>query len=502
MNNENRQVVFIMTDSTRFDWIGCYGNSNIKTPCIDKLSKSGVRFNKAYTCQPVCGPARSAIFTGLYPHSNGSWANSMPLGANVKTIGQRLSDNDIHTAFIGKWHLDGGDYFGNGICPDGWDSDYWYDMRNYLYELSPEQREKSRVSKTCFEDGGITEDFTFGHQCANRALDFLEKFHGEDFFLTVSFDEPHDPFLCPEPYASMYNDYELPKAPNIWDNLENKPESQKYWAGNLLNQDKDALKLKPSIFLGCNSFVDYEIGRVIDAVEKFAPSAMIIFTSDHGDAQLSHSIHGKGASIYDEISRIPLIIKGGAFAPSPKNTVTDNLVSHINIVPTIMEYFNIPIPKILEGKSILNSIKDPNIPTNDEVFVEFGRYEIDHDGFGGFQLMRAVITDKYKMAIHLLDNTDELYDVENDCFDMVNLINSPDLENVRDELHDKILNFMNVTRDPFRGYQWANRPFRKNPKLPSWEVDGYTRQREVEENEPHQLDYSNGLEIKNTTRLK
>ena len=127
-----RQIVFIMTDTTRWDMVGCYGYPDMKTPELDKLASEGVRYNKAYSCQPVCGPARSAIFTGRFPHSNGSFTNCVPLWANVKTIGEYLQPAGISTAYIGKWHLDGGDYFGNGVCPAGYDKDYWYDMRCYL----------------------------------------------------------------------------------------------------------------------------------------------------------------------------------------------------------------------------------------------------------------------------------------------------------------------------------------------------------------------------------
>ena len=140
-----------MTDTTRKDMLCCYGDSRMITPNLDKLAAQGVRFENAYTTQPVCGPARSALFTGLFPHSNGSIANSVPLGDNVKTVGQRLRDNGINCGYIGKWHLDGSDYFGNGICPDGWDSRYWYDMRTYLEELSEDERVRSRQPDSSFE---------------------------------------------------------------------------------------------------------------------------------------------------------------------------------------------------------------------------------------------------------------------------------------------------------------------------------------------------------------
>ncbi|HOQ29474.1 MAG TPA: sulfatase-like hydrolase/transferase, partial [Armatimonadota bacterium] len=90
--SQTQQVVLIMTDTQRFDMLGCYGNPDMRTPCLDRLAAGGVRFDRAYTCQPVCGPARSALFTGTFPHSNGMWSNSMALGDNVKTIGQRLRD--------------------------------------------------------------------------------------------------------------------------------------------------------------------------------------------------------------------------------------------------------------------------------------------------------------------------------------------------------------------------------------------------------------------------
>lgn len=495
---KNRKIVLIMTDTQRWDMLGCYGNKDMKTPNLDRLASHGMRFNRAYTTQPVCGPARSAIFTGTYPHSNGSWGNSMPLGDNVKTIGQRLSDNGFHTAYIGKYHLDGGDYFGLGRCPDGWDPNYWYDMRNYLEELTEEERLKSRDVKI-MEMEGVTEDFTFGHRCSNRAIDFLKNHSDEDFFLVVSYDEPHHPFLCPEPYASMYKDYEFPKSKNVWDTLENKPEHQRIWAGDSLYDDKDSLKIKSRFFFGCNSFVDYEIGRVMDAIDKYAPDALVIYTSDHGDSLHSHSITSKGPAMYDEICRIPFIVRWPGV--TPEGSVTDNLVSHIDIVPTILEAAGLNIPKILEGKSIVKTLKDPKVKTNDEIFIEFSRYEIDHDGFGGFQPIRAVFDGRYKLVINLL-TTDELYDLQEDPGEMNNLINSEEHISIRNSLHDKILDWMNRTRDPFRGYYWERRPWRTDARPATWDYTGYTRQRENEEYEPRQLDYDTGLEMKEAVRPK
>lgn len=497
MKTKKRQIVLLMTDSTRQDMIGCYGNAQMHTPNLDALAESGVRYDNAYSCQPVCGPARSALFTGMYPHSNGSFGNCIALGANVKTIGQRLTDNGIHTAYIGKWHLDGGDYFGLGICPEGWDRAYWYDMRCYLEELTEEERVASRKKETSRKN--IPADFTFGHRCADRAVDFLEKYGEEDYFLTVSLDEPHDPGLCPEPYASMFDEYEFPKSPNIWDTLEGKPLYQQIWAGANRCSDRDKVKIKVPGFFGCNAFADAELGRVLDSVRKNSPDALVIYTSDHGDALESHCLYAKGPVMYNEIARVPLLIAGPGV---PAGAVDKNPVSHINLPALIMEYMGLPVPRCFEGESLLREVYNPQIRINDYVVTEFTRYEIDHDGFGGIQMMRGIFDGRCKLAVHLLDPVDEFYDQETDPYEMENRIGEERYDQEKIRLHRLLLDWMNQTRDPFRGYQWEHRPWRTDLGAPTWACSGMTRQRENEEYEPRQLDYSTGLPMRESVRKK
>ena len=492
-----KQIVFLMTDTTRKDMLGCYGNSAMKTPNLDRLAAEGIRYENAYTCQPVCGPARSAIFTGTFPHTNGMVTNSVPLGANVKTIGQRLRDNNIECGYIGKWHLDGGDYFGLGRCPEGWNPEYWYDMKCYLDELTDEERLRSRNSQESYRED-FSETFTYAHRCSDRALRFIDTYKEQDFFLTVSYDEPHGPCLCPAPYNTMYDGFKFESNPSFQDDLSKKPLMQQLWAGKNLNASEDEIN-RPSkslsLFLGCNSYVDYEIGRVLEQINKLVPDAMVIFTSDHGDMLGAHRLSAKNSAVYKEVANIPLLIRGGA-----KNCVCHAPASHIDLAPTIMEYFGLPIPKLLEGKSMLSQIEDPSVSVNDVVFTEFTRYEIDHDGFGGLQIMRAATSSRYKLVIHLLDS-DEFYDLEADPYEVNNLIFDGNYEEVRNELHDKLLAHMNDTRDLYRGYQWKMRPWRKGVS-PTWSNDGYTRQRENEEYEPRQLDYDTGLPMEAAVRKK
>ena len=493
----NKKVILIMTDTQRTDMLGCYGAGDMRTPNLDRLAGEGIRFDQAYTTQPVCQPARSAIFTGSYPHSCAGWSNCMGLSDNVQNIGRRLTDHGVHAAYIGKWHLDGGDYFGLGRCADGWDPDYWYDMRNYLDELTPEERYLSRQTES-MEKYDIREEFTYGHRCSDRAIDVLKNHSNrdQDYLLVVSYDEPHGPFLCPRRFWEPYENHEFHRKANLLDTLENKPEHHRLWAGDdYMAATRPGFSMNFKYYLGCNTFVDHEIGRVLDAIDTYAEDAVVIYTSDHGDMLYSHSLTQKGPAMYEEITHIPLIIKGfgkGLADPHP--------VSHINLAPTIFDVFGIPKAKTFEGGSIYQELLTGQ-RTNDYVFMEFGRYEVDHDGFGGYQPIRCAYDGRFKLVINLM-GTDEFYDLREDPQEMENLIQDPSLRTHRERLHQALLDNMYDTRDPFRGYYWEDRPWNRIREYRTWDSRLMTRQRENEEYEPRQLDYGTGLPITKAVRKK
>jgi uncharacterized sulfatase len=494
-NGLARQAIVILGESVRYDMLNCNVQTGLKTPNLDRIAVQGVCFDRAYNCQPVCAPARSSLWTGLYPHTNGVWGNSMALGNTTHTIGQRLTDKGIHCAFIGKWHLSGTDYFDSGRPAEGWDKDYWYDMRDYLSELSPADRIRSRDHATG-NDPSWTADFCFGHRCTNRALDFLEKHKNEDFLLVVSYDEPHGPSLCPIEFTEMYKDYTFPSNPNINDDLRNKPEEQRVWAKPRMDHSQPPIH--NSQFFGSHTFIDSEIGRVLEVVENHTPGAMILYTSDHGVFLESHRLTDKGPAMYDEITRVPFM----AMWPGhiPKNVRSSSLVSHIDLSGTLMEFFGFELPKTLEGGSILPLLEDPTAVVHKEVFIEWGRYEVDHDGFGAYQPIRCICDGHYKLAINLM-TTDELYDLQADPSELVNLINSERHAVIRNDLHDRLLNWMNDSRDPFRGYYWGRRAWRADFPV-AWDNAGYTRQREDDGYLPRELDYDTGLTMTAATRPK
>lgn len=482
-----RQAVLFLIDTQGANCVGCYQPElALGTPNLDRLAAGGVRFDRAYTCSPVCGPARSAIFTGLYPHSNGVLGNDMAPHLDLPTLGQRLQAAGFATGYVGKWHLDGTDYFGDGRCPPGWDPSIWFDGRNYLEALPDDRaRQLSRrpLGPEEVKAHRITSEFTHAHQIADRAMEFIRRNRDRDFFLVVSIDEPHQPWICPEPFASAFEDFKFP-VPNADDPLTDKPRSQREWAQHtraawepsMVREAGQAWLRHPRHF-ACNSFSDHQVGRVIAAIERETPEAMVVYTSDHGDMFGSHQLHGKGPCMYEEIARIPLIVKWPAHAPV--GVVSGGSVSHIDLAPTFLDYFGVAIPDLLQGRSLLPQIRRPDTRVNENVFIEFNRFEIDHDGFGAFAPIRAVFDGRHKLIVNLLDR-DELYDLVDDPLELKNLIGEPGHASVRDALHGEIVAWMNRTRDPLRGPHWSRRPWKGGENFGStW--GGPTRPRPFDE---------------------
>jgi uncharacterized sulfatase len=497
-----RQAIFFLVDTQGTNAVGCYaGRRDLKTPQIDRLAAQGVRFNAAYTCSPVCGPARSAIFTGLYPHSNGVLGNNQAPQRCFPTLGERLQGHGVHTAYIGKWHLDGTDYFGSGQCPPGWDPEYWFDGRNYLESLPDDgARDLSRTVLPAAEvrRHGITEDFTHAHRTADRAIAFIREHRDEDFFLVVSIDEPHHPYICPEPFVSGFDHFVLPLGPGAKDTLEGKPQSQREWAAEVAAGVRD--KVRPAadgglghhhpLYFACNSYCDYEVGRVLAAIETDVPESMIVYTADHGDMCGAHQLINKGPAMYEEITRVPLIVRWRGEAK--ENAVAPHPVSHIDLVPTFLEFFGMAPPPVLQGASLLSVVWAPETRLHDAVFIEFNRYEVDHDGYGAFAPIRCAYDGRYKLAVNLLER-DEFYDHASDPAEVTNLIERAESAEARDRLHDAVLEWMGVTRDPLRGPHWARRPWR-NRGGSTW--GGPTRPRRFDSDFlPDTLLYASGREV-------
>jgi uncharacterized sulfatase len=471
---ERPNIVLAITDSQGWNLMGDCGDGFVDTPHLDDLAAEGVSFENAYTTAPVCTPARAGLFTGRFAHDAGGWTNLVELYDSVSTMGEYFSDAGYRTAYVGKWHLDG-DYMGEGEAPPGYADEYWYDGQNYRDQVGEEFWEwfrsgmSTRVAENDIDEiheRGVDRTDTWAGGITDRAIEFVQEDDDRPFFLVVSYDEPHEPSLCPPPYCDRYRDTRYPLPDNFEDRLEEKPLrhrefAQAYASGNaFMNSIEDAEErggIYRPLYFGCAEFVDDEIGRVFDAACTADRNTIRAFTSDHGHYLGAHGLDLKGAPMYDEVTNVPLIVSGPEFATGDRS---DALVSHSDILPTFLEVAGIEQPATLHGRSLVPAARDPAADHREAIMVSYQSYARQRADGDGFYPVRCLVSvDGYKLVLNLLE-TDELYDLEEEPRECQNRINDPALAERRDNLHRTLLERMGATNDAFSTADWADRPWR------------------------------------------
>jgi uncharacterized sulfatase len=306
------------------------------------------------------------------------------------------------------------------------------------------------------------------HHVSDRAIEFLRRSARPPFLLVVSYDEPHHPHTCPPEFVERFRDYQHPVGPAAFDNLAAKPLTHRKWAE--IYREKVHERLGPQgrwhepLYFGCNAYVDHEIGRVLDAVQAHAgDNTYILFTSDHGAMLGAHQLHDKGPAMYEEITRIPLLVQG------PDNvragTVNNTVVSHVDILPTLLDIVGLAQPPIMPGRSLVPQLAGAEDPHR-AVLIEFNRFLAEGEFMAGLQPVRCIVNRRYKLALNLF-HTDEFYDLERDPAELENRIDDPDLAAVRDMMHDQLLGLMKSSKDPFAALAWEQRGWRDTQRY-SW----------------------------------
>jgi uncharacterized sulfatase len=500
MNTPKPNFLVVLTDTQPTSFVGCYGSPGVQTPCLDALARDGVRFEHAYTTAPLCTPARAGLFTGMMPSMAGAYTNTQPLCDTVLTMGQRFSAAGYRCGYIGKWHLDGYDYFGTGECPPGWEDAFWYDGRRYLTELSPEQVtlwRRGLMTLKALKENQITSEFTWAHRIADRAERFLgEQKSDRPFLLVTSFDEPHHPFTCPPEFVEAFMDYQIDLGPAAFDPLTDKPEHQREWAESWLGVKEPTGFYHSPMMLGCNAYLDSQIGRIVSRAQALSKQSgaptWILFTSDHGDHLGTHRLLNKGPTGYEANTRIPLIV----VAPDGRGagTVQHSVVSHADILPTMLRAAGLPVPEILDGEDFLDLVGSSAVSPQRRAVMEYTRYEVSHDGFGGLEPLRMIVRWPWKLVVNLF-RTDELYNLAEDADELHNRITDPACAEDRDLLHDSLLDWMDEHIDPQRGLPWQRRAWRDAAR-PHWKAP--TRPVRDDGARPPYLDYDTGFPTQGT----
>ncbi len=415
-------VVLLLTDQQRFDAMGLAGSPGFETPAIDALAREGVWFSHAFVATPQCSPTRASLLTGRYPHRTGVMGNvaegqlvpkgmSAPLEASIPSLGTIFRSAGYQTAYFGKWHL-GGDPNRHG-----------FEVR----ETRPQH-----------------EDLT------QRVLEFLtqrkDQRERRPLLLVVSWINPHEIYGIEDRHD--FGDLTRVVLPESRaDDLTGKPRPQRVYRDEdqgrpFRRANDETWRQYARLYQRLTRQVDAEIGNVIARLRSENPATLIIFSSDHGDLGGAHGLPFKGPAMYEELVRVPLIV---SWPPRIKPNVVDALVSSIDVLPTLCDLSGIAIPNGMDGCSLrpLLEATDPaKVAWRDAIFVEYF-------GKQAWRVpIRMIRTRTWKYVRYLHDG-EELYDLERDPHEVVNLADSAEHMDIRRALSECLDRWMKQTDDPF-----------------------------------------------------
>ena len=483
-------IVFIWSDQQRQDTIKCYGNDWINTPRLNELANHSYVIDNAYCTQPVCAPARSSVMTGLYPHAAGPTVNKIPLNEDVKTIAEILEDNDYLTGHLGKWHL-GDDTvkqrgFDEWVSVEDHTTSSYYDgelpysdLHNWLISKGHTPTGIGPTGKKIFDDtvrSFLPEDSQMATFLAEKAEDFIDRNKESPFLLYVSTFEPHSPYGGP--LDDMYDPESLPTGPTFLKKPENVAEidnaraeyhssflegadqkSDEYMNNYLASRGEDFstregwLKARADYFANI-TLVDKMVGRIVDSLKEnnLYENTIIIFTSDHGEMIGDHGMLEK-RTLYEESARVPMLVK---LQNQNNMKRIKGSFSQIDFVPTILSKLNQKLPENLHGQDRSYAFDNLDFGNN-EVIIEWnGTGAINDRNLGNEKInelnlnpRRSIIINRIKLNLTLNDSG-ELFDLNNDPYEETNLIDSPEYQEIIKSMKEKLIEWQIRTNDNFR----------------------------------------------------
>lgn len=403
-------IVFYFSDQQRWDTL-----TPELMPNVWELGDEGLLFENSYTCQPVCGPARACLQTGQYATENQCYWNGIALKENVKTMADYFNDNGYDTAYIGKWHLASDRYPGKGVhcektaVPPQRQGNYKYWRAADILEFT-----SHGYDGYVFDEKGNKIDFKgYRADCINNfALEYINNHDNEKpFFMFISQLEPHHQndhghFEGPKELIDNYRDYPL-------------PEDLTFLKGNYKEEYPD--------YLAAIHSLDKNVGRLVDTLKEkgIYENTIIVYTSDHGCHFKTRNVEYK-RSCHDSSIHTPLIFGGGAVN---KGENIENLVSLIDLPPTLLSLAGIPIPDSYSGNILPVNRNDTK--KRDCVFIQISESQVG----------RAIRTKDWKYSARAIGPgmvkhsssvyfDDFLYDLKNDPYEKNNLVNNKECKQV------------------------------------------------------------------------
>ncbi|HRU04182.1 MAG TPA: sulfatase-like hydrolase/transferase [Candidatus Brocadiia bacterium] len=475
-------LLFIFTDEQRADTMAAYGNTKIQTPNLDRLARQSVLFERAYVTQTVCTPSRSTLLTGLYPHTNGCVENNLPLRPDTPCLPEMLPPGRWATGYHGKWHL-GDEIFAQhgfeewrgiedayaGYYGPGRDRNARSAYHHWLIEQGVRPQNGSAFGRG--EAARLPEHLGKPAFLARTASDFIRRHRAEPFVLFVNFLEPHMPFFGPRDAQHAPGSVDLPAnfgaPPTVRQPLKTRMMQRHYEEkgfGGPLRSEDDWRGLIAR-YWGLCSLVDTHVGAILRTLEECGldDKTIVVYTSDHGDMMGSHRLLAKCVQ-FEEAARVPMMIRlpgqrDGRRVAAP--------VSHIDMIPTLLDLLDAPAPPHLQGRSLRPELEGRASAPRDVVFEWNGMNNGMGDKLGGVSLsdsMTALATPEQAVAaigdpVRSIVSPDgwklncsplgehELYNLNEDPIETRNLYGQPETRAVAARLRQGLAQWQERTAD-------------------------------------------------------
>lgn len=452
MNRPN--IVIITTDQLTWRALPYYGDTYAQTPNIDRICKSGVGFDECYCPFPLCQPARAAIWSGIYPHetnvlSNGRHWPVEDLPDTIPTLGSVFQEAGYKTIHFGKTH-DAGALRG--------------------FECVP-------VEQVSFDSGNpawpVHFDSFQDRDTAIKATRFLEENGDSPYFMIAEFNNPHDICSWIGDFKDKHKDIDpgvsLPPLPENFrfDDIANRALPVQYICCSHNRQaqtgewEDESFRYYLAAYYHYLRLADEEIGKILDALDKRPDrdNTLVVFMSDHGDSMAARRRVTKQVDMYEEVTRVPFIFSGPGI--SARGPIKNCLVSSLDLFPTLCSYAGITAPAGLRGKD-LTGVLTGSSPAPKRKYVA-SQWHTEW----GFTVSpgRMIRTDRYKYIHYLEGDFDELYDLEKDPYEKINVAGKREYANALHEMKALFEEYLSETNDNYRQQKVVIEPRWRSHKL-------------------------------------
>jgi arylsulfatase A-like enzyme len=401
-------VLFIVLEDCNVGVWGCYGNSLVQTPNVDRFAALGIRFDRAYCQSPSCGPSRASMLTGLRPQTTGVYENrhamEEQLSPSTPTLHSMMKQHGLFVANIGKMYHS----YGSESFKRSFDLAYKIDWTEYRLVRSREPSDWSGPTITFprlppslqfppepprgdpgwrewlhafmdrYGDSGLRDEQHHDGQIARTAAAMLRFFSESNtrFFLSVGSDLPHTPLLCPKSYIDRYKPGAIPPPLAVTQQNSNDPYMVRRTGGNpdiFINSQPTPNQAREAVaaYYACISFMDTNIGLILRTLELTGldESTIVVLTSDHGFHLGDRGLWSK-YTLLEPATRVPLIVR---VPGNPRNgSVCSSIVELVDLVPTLGELIGMNLPGNLEGLSFIPLLQNPTQPWKQAAFTSLG----------------------------------------------------------------------------------------------------------------------------------